>query len=67
MKEETIEKVRKELTGWAYLEELPDSWHGFTLRKIGEPAGDCYDIFTYESEALHKSATAYFHEETHEY
>ena len=67
MKEETIEKVRKELTGWAYLEELPDSWHGFTLRKIGEPAGDCYDIFTYESEALHKSATAYYHEETHEY
>ena len=67
MKEETIEKVREELAGWAYLEELPGSWHGFTLRKIGEPAGDCYDIFTYESEALHKSATAYFHEETHEY
>ena len=67
MKEETIEKVREELAGWAYLEELPDSWHGFTLRKIGEPAGDCYDIFTYESEALHKSATAYYHEETHEY
>lgn len=67
MKEETIEKVCQELAGWTYLEELPVSWHGFTLQKIGKPAGDCYDIFTYKSEALHKSATAYFHEETHEY
>ena len=67
MKEETIERVRQELDGWEYLEKLPDSWHGFALRRIEEPRGDCYDIFTYESEALHKSATAYFHEETHEY
>ena len=67
MKEETIEKVRQELDGWEYLEKLPDSWHGFALRRIEEPLGDCYDIFTYESESLHKSATAYFHEETHEY
>ena len=67
MKEETIERVRQELDGWESLEKLPDSWHGFALHRIEEPRGDCYDIFTYESESLHKSATAYFHEETHEY
>lgn len=67
MKEETIEKVKKELEGWQYLEELPETWHGFTKHLLGRPIDDCYDIFAYKSQELHKSATAYFHEETHEY
>ena len=67
LKDETIAKVEQELDGWEYLSELPETWHGFTKRLIHKPIEDCYDIFAYESAALHKSATAYFHEETHEY
>ena len=67
MKDETRERVEADIKDWAYLRELPDTWHGFTLQRLALVAGDCYDIYRYENEELHKSVTAYFHEETHEY
>lgn len=67
MKDETIEKVKAETADWAYLAELPDEADGFTLDREVHIHGDCYDLFTYENAAAHKSTTAYFHEETHEY
>ena len=67
MKDETRERVEADIKDWAYLRELPDTWHGFALQRLALVAGDCYDIYRYENQALHKSVTAYFHEETHEY
>ncbi|WP_303105486.1 hypothetical protein [uncultured Mitsuokella sp.] len=67
MKDETRDRVEADIKDWAYLRELPDTWHGFTLQRLALVAGDCYDIYRYENEELHKSVTAYFHEETHEY
>lgn len=67
MKDETRERVEADIRDWAYLKELPDTWHGFTLQRLALVAGDCYDIYRYENQDLHKSVTAYFHEETHEY
>lgn len=67
MKDETRDRVEADIKDWAYLRELPDTWHGFTLQRLALVAGDCYDIYRYENEELYKSVTAYFHEETHEY
>lgn len=67
MKDETRERVEADIKDWAYLRELPDTWHGFTLQRLCRVQGDRYDIYRYEDPPLHKSVTAYFHEETHEY
>lgn len=67
MKEETKERVEADIKDWAYLRDLPDTWHGFTLQRLLRIDGDCYDIYCYEHPARHKSVTVYFHEETHEY
>ena len=67
MKEETIEKVNAEIANWQYLQDLPEQWYGFQLDRNTEISKDSYDLYRYVNEMLHKSATIYFHEETHEY
>ncbi len=67
MKAETLEKIKQELSEWTELAELPRELHGFVLEKLGQEIEDRYDIFSYQNKALHKSVTAYYHEETHEY
>ena len=67
MKKETIEKVNAEIANWQYLQDLPEQWYGFQLDRNTEISKDSYDLYRYVNEMLHKSATIYFHEETHEY
>ena len=67
MKDAARERVEKELSGWQYLEDLPEEWHGFLLRRDVRVEGDVYDIYSYVKESAHRSITAYFHEETREY
>lgn len=67
MKKETIEKVNAEIANWQYLQDLPEQWYGFQLERNTEISKDSYDLYRYVNEMLHKSATIYFHEETHEY
>ena len=67
MKDETIEKVNAEIADWQYLKELPEKWHDFRLDRNTKISKDSYDLYRYVNEELHKSATIYFHEETHEY
>lgn len=67
MKEETIAKVKEETDNWAYMQNLPASWHGFTLDRGVHIEKDMYDLYRYYNDAEHKSVTIYFHEETHEY
>ncbi len=67
MKDATIERVEKETSDWQYMAGLPDEIHGFQLVRLMEINGDMYELFRYSSSAKHRSATAYFHEETKEY
>lgn len=67
MKKESIERVENDIKDWAYLKDLPENWHSFELQRLNHVEGDCYDIFSYKNDVLHKSVTIYFHEETHEY
>ena len=67
LKEETIEKIKANLEESGLLNDLPQEWHGFHLRRLNQASGDVYDICVYGNEALHKYASLYFHEETHEY
>ncbi len=67
MKDESRERVEKETADWAYMEELPEELHGFRLERRMEIHGDVYDLFAYVNEERHRSAAAYFHEETREY
>lgn len=67
LKDETIEKVNTEIADWQYMKDLPEIWHGFTLDRTAAISKDSYDLYRYVNEDLHKSATVYFHEETHEY
>ncbi len=67
MKDESKERVEKETADWAYMAELPEELHGFRLERRMEIRGDVYDLFGYVDEARHRSASAYFHEETREY
>ena len=53
MHQDTVEKIEHALEGWPLLDSLP--------------IDDRYDIFSYENAVIHKSVTAYYHEETHEY
>ena len=67
MKEETLKKVEEATANWAYMKELPDSIRNFGLRRLNFVHGDVYDLYAYVDEPAHKSATAYYHEETYEY
>ena len=67
MKDETKERVEKEISGWEYLEALPEEWFGFRLQKDLCVNGDMYDIYSYAKDSVHRSITSYFHEETKEY
>ena len=67
MKEETIAKIKEETASWQYMQELPDTWQGFTLDREPAVGKDKYDLYRYVNEEWHKSAIVYFHEETHEY
>lgn len=67
MKAETLEKIKQELSDWSELADMPRELHGFALERLDKDIEDRYDIFSYWNEALHKSVTAYYHEETHEY
>ena len=60
MKEETIAKVKKETDNWAYMQNLPASWHGFTLDRGVHIEKDMYDLYRYYNDAEHKSVTIYF-------
>lgn len=67
MKDSTRERVEKETDAWQYMAELPNEFHGFKLERLMEIDGDIYELFRYSSDERHRSATAYFHEETKEY
>jgi len=67
VKEETITKIKEETDSWQYMQELPETWQGFTLDREPVIGKDKYDLYRYVNEEWHKSAIIYFHEETHEY
>lgn len=65
--QEAIEKIEAALADCSLFESLPKECHGFQYRAIRQPIDDRYDLFRYENPTAHRSATAYYHEETHEY
>ena len=67
MHQDTVEKIEHALEGWPLLNSLPREYYGFHYRALCVPIDDRYDIFSYENAVIHKSVTAYYHEETHEY
>ena len=67
MHQDTVEKIEHALEGWPLLDSLPREYYGFHYRALCVPIDDRYDIFSYENAVIHKSVTAYYHEETHEY
>ena len=67
MHQDTVEKIEHALEGWSLLNSLPRECHRFHYRALCVPIDDRYDIFSYENAVIHKSVTAYYHEETHEY
>lgn len=67
MHQDTVEKIEHALEGWSLLNSLPRECHGFHYRALCVPIDDRYDIFSYENAVIHKSVTAYYHEETYEY
>ena len=60
-------QIEKELSAWSYLQEIPREIDGFVFHLDMNIQEDIYDIYSYVNETLHKCATAYYHEETHEY
>ena len=67
MKEETIQQVETDVCDWAYLKRLPPMLEGFSYRKDMHVEEDIYALFSYENNAMHRAALAYYHEETKEY
>ena len=67
MKDATRERVEQETADWGYMAELPEELHGFRLERRMCVEDDRYELFRYVSEERHRSAAAYFHEETKEY
>lgn len=67
MHQDTVEKIEHALEGWPLLDSLQRECYGFHYRALCVPIDDRYDIFSYENAVIHKSVTAYYHEETHEY
>ena len=67
MKEETIQQVETDVCDWAYLKRLPPMLEGFSYRRDMHVEEDIYALFSYENNAMHRAALAYYHEETKEY
>ena len=67
MKLEVKNKITAELETTNFFDTLPTEICGYTLRKIFADEDDKFFYFTYENEKLHRSLSAYFHEETSEY
>ena len=67
MKEETIQQVETDVCDWAYLKRLPPMLEGFSYRRDMHVEEDIYALFSYENNAMHRAASAYYHEETKEY
>lgn len=67
MKKEIKEKITAEVNAWEYMKKLPETVHGFTLSLLMQENGDKLDLYRYENKDTHRSITAYYHEETHEY
>ena len=67
MKTEIKNKVTAELETTNFFDTLPNEICGYTLRKIFADNDDKFFYFSYENEKLHRSFSAYFHEETSEY
>lgn len=67
MQEETRAKIDVEIKDWHYLEELPETSHGFQLNREQQIIENMYDLYSYIHPQLHKKVVIYYHEETHEY
>ena len=67
MKDAVKNRVEQETANWSYMAELPEQLHGFHLERRMCVEDDRYELFRYVSEERHRSAAAYFHEETKEY
>ncbi len=67
LKEENITKIEKDTADWQYMDQLPAEWFGFNYRKDMCVKDDIYKLYSYINPTAHRSLTAYFHEETHEY
>ena len=67
VKDATKERVENETADWAYMADLPEEWFGFRLERMMCIEDDRYELFSYRNQETHRSATAYFHEETKEY
>jgi hypothetical protein len=61
------ERIDAEISATKFFDELPAEISGYTLKKIMAEDGDRFYYFSYENEKIHRSFTAYFHEETSEY
>ena len=67
MKQKFKERIDAELAATNFFDTLPAEICGYNLKKIFNEDGDKFFYFSYENEKLHRSLTAYFHEETSEY
>ena len=67
MKQKFKERIDAELSATKFFDTLPAEICGYNLKKIFNEDGDKFFYFSYENEKLHRSLTAYFHEETSEY
>ena len=67
MKQKFKERIDAELAATNFFDTLPAEIGGYNLKKIFNEDGDKFFYFSYENEKLHRSLTAYFHEETSEY
>ena len=67
MKQKFKERIDAELAATKFFDTLPAEICGYNLKKIFNEDGDKFFYFSYENEKLHRSLTAYFHEETSEY
>ncbi len=65
MKPEIKDRIAAEAAASDFFDKLPAEIHGFVLKKIFADNLDKFNYFSYEKN--HRSATAYFHEETAEY
>lgn len=67
MKPKFKERIDAELAATNFFDKLPAEICGYNLKKILAEDGDKFYYFSYENEKIHRSFTAYFHEETSEY
>ena len=67
MKSKFKERIEGEISATNFFDELPGEICGYNLKKILAEDDDKFFYFSYENEKIHRSFTAYFHEETSEY